>query len=99
MTRWIATALVVGALGVAVAGCGDTRSNKDLNGVATAPFGGPAHGAWNPGYPGYSTYSYGGGSDVTTTTRTYPPPYYSAPAPYEPPPYPPPAYPPPGAYR
>ena len=98
MTRLIAAALVVGALGAAVAGCGDTRTNKDLNGVATAPGGGPAHGAWNPGDPGYSTYSYGG-SDVTTTTRTYPPAYYRAPAPYEPPPYPPPAYPPPGGYR
>jgi len=66
MTKLFVGALAVLSLGLAA--CGDTRSNRDLNGVATWPAGGAAHGAWNEPPP--ATYSYG--STTTTTTTVYP---------------------------
>jgi hypothetical protein len=105
MKRLISAALVLGALGVALAACGDTRSNKELSGVATWPGGGSAHGSWAERNPPPTYY---GSSSDTVTTRTYPPAYYAppptyAPSPYPPAyapaPYPPPPYPPPGGYR
>ena len=68
------TKLLAGALmALALAACGDTRSNQELNGVATWPLGGPASGPWR-GEPAY-TYSYSpaysyGSSETTTTTTT-----------------------------
>lgn len=108
MKRMMATALVLGALGATLAACGDTRSNKELGGVATWPAGGSAHGSWAERNPAPATTYYGSSSDTVTTTtyppryyaepRPYPPPSYAPPAYYAPPPYPPPPYPPAG-YR
>lgn len=60
-------------LSIGLAACGDTRSNQELNGVATWPGGGPAHGAWNE--PAPSIYSYGSTTETTTTTTTVRPGY------------------------
>ena len=80
MTRLLAPVLVVGALALCLAACGDTRSNQTLNGVATWPGGGPAHGPWQdytynypPTYPpAYAPYDYGSSSVTTTTTTVQP---------------------------
>jgi hypothetical protein len=48
--RVLAGALLAVSICAVVAAC-DTRSNKDLNGVATSPMGGPAHGAWSDPTP------------------------------------------------
>ncbi len=82
MTKLLAGAFVVGTLALTVAGCGDTRSNRDLNGVATWPMGGPASGPWQPTQsysystpPTYSYAPYDYGSSETTTTTTVRPGY------------------------
>jgi hypothetical protein len=62
----LAGALVVAAVCAGAAACGDTRSNKDLGGVATWPMGGPANGAWADPPPATTGY----GSSGTTTTET-----------------------------
>jgi hypothetical protein len=67
MIKSLTGALVVLSICVGIAACGDTRSNKDLNGVATWPMGGPAHGAWNDPPPPPVTY---GTTETTTTTTT-----------------------------
>ena len=76
MTKFLTGALILGTL--ALAACGDTRSNQTLNGVATWPMGGPASGPWR-GEPAYTytydpAYSYGS-SETTTTTTTVRPGY------------------------
>jgi hypothetical protein len=70
MIRLLGGVAAAALLCAAVAAC-DTRSNKDLNGVATWPLGGPAHGAWNE--PAPATYSYGSSETTTTTTTTVQP--------------------------
>ncbi len=62
----LAGTLVAVSICAAVAAC-DTRSNKDLNGIATWPMGGPAHGAWQDPQPATAGY---GASETTTTTTT-----------------------------
>lgn len=57
-------ALVVSSICIGVAAC-DTRSNKDLNGIATWPMGGPAHGAWQDSPPPTTS-----STETTTTTTT-----------------------------
>jgi hypothetical protein len=89
MSKSLAGAVAIAALTLGLAACGDTRSNRDLNGVATWPLGGPASGPWRE--PTYS-YNYGpspydyGSSETTTTTTTvrpaYPPTYPPAYPPY-----------------
>jgi|SRR5579863_8052756 hypothetical protein len=66
MINRLAGALAVAAVCAFVAAC-DTRSNKDLNGVATWPMGGPAHGAWNDPPPVAESH---GSTETTTTTTT-----------------------------
>lgn len=66
MIKPLAGALVALSVCASIAACGDTRSNKDLNGVATWPMGGPAHGAWNDPPPA----TYGPGTTETTTVTT-----------------------------
>jgi hypothetical protein len=78
MAKLLAGALVTIALAFGLAACGDTRSNRELAGVATWPMGGPASGPWRERvyvygdyYPyGYGPYGYG--SSETTTTTIYP---------------------------
>jgi len=65
LIRRFAGALVVVSICTVVAAC-DTRSNKDLNGIATWPMGGPAHGAWADPPPAQS----GSATETTTTTTT-----------------------------
>jgi hypothetical protein len=62
----LAGTLVAVSVCAAIAAC-DTRSNKDLNGIATWPMGGPAHGAWQDPQPATAGY---GSSETTTTTTT-----------------------------
>ena len=74
MSKLLAGVAIAGAL--ALGACGDTRSNQELNGVATWPLGGPASGPWR-GEPAYTysyspAYSYGSSETTTTTTRIYP---------------------------
>jgi hypothetical protein len=63
MKRLLATTCMMG-LALGLAACGDNRSEPKLNGVATSPMGGPAHGAWDDG--SRTTRS------ETTTTTTAP---------------------------
>ncbi len=67
-------AAVLAVLAGGLAACGDTRSNQELNGVATWPLGGPASGPYQEpvaAAPIYSpTYSYGAGETTTTVTTT-----------------------------
>jgi hypothetical protein len=70
MRKAIIGALSVLSIAVGLAACGDTRTNKSLNGVATDPMGGPAHGAWvDPAPRTYET------TRSTTTTTTVQPGY------------------------
>ena len=64
MIKLLTSALVVLSVCAGIAAC-DTRSNKELGGVATWPMGGPAHGAWSDPPP--ATY---GTTETTTTTTT-----------------------------
>jgi hypothetical protein len=66
MIKLFGGALAVFLVCVGLAACGDTRTNKDLNGVATWPMGGPAHGAWTDSPPPPAAY----GTTETTTTVT-----------------------------
>ena len=75
MTKLLAGALVTATLAVGLAACGDTRSNRELTGVATWPLGGPASGPWREpvyAYGYYYPYGYSYGSSETTTTTIYP---------------------------
>jgi hypothetical protein len=65
MNKIIFGALCVLSLAAGLSAC-DSRSNKDLNGVATWPMGGPAHGAWVD--PAPMTYSETTRTTTTTTT-------------------------------
>ncbi len=67
MIKLLTGAVVALSVCAAVAACGDTRSNKDLNGVATWPMGGPAYGAWQDPPPPATYY---GTTETTTTTTT-----------------------------
>ena len=81
------TLVGLGLLALLLTACGDTRSNRELNGVATWPGGGPAFGPWRePTYTySYAPYGYGtsygyapygyGTSETTTTTTTVRPGY------------------------
>jgi hypothetical protein len=66
MIKLLGGALAVLSVCAGLAGCGDTRSNKELGGVATWPMGGPAHGAWTDPSPPPAVY----GTTETTTTVT-----------------------------
>jgi hypothetical protein len=71
MKQFVIGALSVLSIAVGLAACGDTRTNKSLNGVATDPMGGPAHGAWVDPAP----MTYDETTRTTTTTTTVRPAY------------------------
>lgn len=66
----LAGALLAAAMCAGAAACGDTRSDKDLGGVATWPMGGPAHGAWADSPPATTGYGSSGTATTETTTTT-----------------------------